>query len=162
MTKRIGRAAVTMVIAAALLVPVAAQGKVPADVARAKALKAQAEAMFGQPAQWRKVAKLMEESAALRPAEDAEKFECLQYAGRIRATLGEAKYAQKLLEKAAEAALERGAVIEAAEAYVDAAFAAHAATDFTAAAELAGRAKLLAGSPLLTEKDRNRVLSRVN
>lgn len=151
--------------AAAFALPAAAgsNGPVPGpDLDRARSLRAQAEALFDQPKAWKKVARLLEESAALRTADDAEAYECLLYAGRIRATLGDAKGATKILERAAEHALARGALVEAAQAYVDAAFSAQAAGELQAAVGYAEKVRLLASSPLLPEHDRSSLLTRVN
>lgn len=166
MTQRIKHRVVAGLFAVALALPAAAQAEGPGiggtpDLDRARALKAQAESLYDQPKAWRKVARLLEESAALRTAEDAEAYDCLVYAGRIRASLGDSKDAKRLLEKAAEHALARGSVLDAAQAYVDAAFAAQASGDAGDVAEFAQRVKLLASSPLISETDRAQLLSRV-
>lgn len=163
MMQRIGRVVTAGVFAAVLMMPAGVEASVPVreNVKKARELRAQAEALFDQPKEWRKVARLMEESAMLRSADDPEKYECLLYAGRTRANLGDMKSAQRLLGQAAEAALARGAVVEAAQAYVDAAFSAQAAKDVLAAATFAEKARVLATSPLITEQERVSVISRV-
>lgn len=165
MTRRqMDRTVVAALFAVALAMPVAVRADGPprgTDTEKARALKAQAEALYDQPKAWPKVARLLEESAALRPADDAEAYECLVTAGRVRATLGDSKNAQRLLEKAAEHALARGMVLQAAESYLDAAFAAIDAHDRAAVAALTERVRLLASSPALSELDRSALLERI-
>jgi tetratricopeptide (TPR) repeat protein len=131
------------------------------DKDRARLLRAKAEALYDQPSEWRRAAKLLEASAELRTADDPEAYECLFYAGRIRGTLGDFSVAAKLLERAADHALARGAVMDAAQAYLDAAIAAKSNQDATSAVELLGKARLLAGSPQLTDLEKGLLLSRL-
>jgi tetratricopeptide (TPR) repeat protein len=150
--------------ALALAAPAAARadGSPGPDKDRARQLRAKAEALFDKPSEWRRAARLLEESAALRTADDAEAYDCLLYAGRIRASFGDYGVATRLLQRAAEHALARGVVMDAAQAYVDAAFAAKADKNIASAAELLERARLLTGSPTLSEGERVALLSRID
>jgi hypothetical protein len=156
------RTIVLSVFSIALLMPAAARAAAspgPTDAERAKQLRARAEALFDQPKEWRKAAKLLEASAALRSADDAEAYECLLSAARIRAATGDAGVSKKLFKRAAEHALARGIVMDAAQAYVFAAFAAKQARDVNGATELLERARLLTGSPQLSEHERRTLLA---
>jgi hypothetical protein len=124
---------------------------------KARELRAQAEALFTQPKQWRKAARLLEQSAELREASDPEAYSCLMYAGRIQASLGDWANARTNLEKAAARALARGAIVEAAHSYIDAAHVAAQEKQIAVARDLVGRATLLAASPLLSV-DQKRML----
>jgi len=163
MTGRI-RSVVLSAFAFALLMPAAARADIasgPDDVERARQLRAQAEALFDQPKEWAKAAKLLEESAALRAAADAEAYSCLLAAGQIRAALHDNDDATRLLSWAGDHALARGAVMDAAKAYAFAALTAVADKDVVRAKELGEKAKLLTNSPLLTDEERAEVLRRI-
>jgi tetratricopeptide (TPR) repeat protein len=121
---------------------------------KARELRAQAEALFSQPRQWRKAVRLLEESARLREASDPDAYMCLLYAGRIEAALGDLAGARENLEKAAAQAMARGSLVEAAHAYIDAAHVAADAKQIDAAKVLIERATLLAQSPLLTAEQK--------
>ena len=128
---------------------------------KARELRAQAEALFSQPRQWRKAVRLLEESARLRDASDADAYMCLLYAGRIEAALGDLQGARENLEKAAAQAMARGSLVEAAHAYIDAAHVAKDAKAMDAARTLIERASLLAQSPLLTAEQKAGLNSRL-
>lgn len=128
---------------------------------KARELKAQAEALFSQPKQWKKAVRLLEQSASMRDAGDPEIYSCLLYAARIQANLGDMDGAQQNLQKAADHAIARGSVVEAAHALIDAAHVAVANNDGQAAREMVERAKLLTASPLLTPEQRNQITRRI-
>ncbi|HUF49350.1 MAG TPA: hypothetical protein VMN60_00865 [Longimicrobiales bacterium] len=128
---------------------------------RARELRQQAEALFSEPRQWRKAARLLEQSAELREASDAEGYICLLYAGRIQAALGDLNGARQNLEKAAQQALTRGSIVEAAHAYIDAAFVAAEAKQAQTAQQLIERATLLTSSPLLSATQKAGLTSRI-
>jgi tetratricopeptide (TPR) repeat protein len=128
---------------------------------RAAELRAQAEALFSQPKQWKKAVRLLEQSAALRDASDPEAYDCLVFAGRVRAAIGDYSGALKTLEKAAAHAMARGAIIDAAHAYIDAAHTAVALNDAAGAQDLVDRAALLTQSPLLTVEQRTFLKARL-
>jgi hypothetical protein len=129
---------------------------------RADALKQQAEGLFAQPKQWRKAARLLERSAELRDAADPDAYTCLMFAGRLRAAVGDYAAARSSLEKAAAHAMARGAVLEAANAYIDAAFAAAEDKQPEAAKELLARAALLTESPLLSQDQADQITRRIS
>lgn len=133
----------------------------PPAVERADELKAQAEALFSQPKRWGKAMRLLEESASLRAASDAAAYDCLVLAGRIAYAIGDTSGALDNLRKAAEHALARGAVMEAANAYIDAAHVAKASRDAALMKDLFERAQLLTTSPLLSQEDRAILANRL-
>ncbi|HEX6135756.1 MAG TPA: hypothetical protein VFZ24_17410 [Longimicrobiales bacterium] len=134
----------------------------PTDPGKAAQLRRDAQELFSQPTQWKKAVRMLEESAALRPGSDAEAYDCLMYAGRIRAALGDMRAARTDFEKAAAQALARGDVVEAAHAYIDAAHTAVALKDARGARQLVDSATLLVESPLLPEVERTRLKARLN
>jgi len=164
MSKQRIRKVLLAAMALSLALPLAARadGSPGPDKERARLLRARAEALFDQPTEWRHAARLLEESAGLRTADDPETYDCLLYAGRIRAGIGDFDAAAGLLEHAAEHALARGAVPEAAQAYVDAAFSAKAAKHGTQAAALLEKARLLTGSPALSAQEKELLLARID
>lgn len=131
------------------------------DPDRATQLRDQAESLFSQPKQWKKAVRMLEQSAELRDASDPEAYECLVYAGRIRAAIGDLKGARVSLEKAAEHALARGELVDAANALIDAAHAAVALKDAKGAQALVDRAELLTQSPLLSVQQRSTLQARI-
>ena len=133
----------------------------PTRADKAAELRLRAEALFSQPKKWKQAARLFEQSAALRHANDPEGYECLMFAGRIRAALDDIEGARTVLEKAAAQALARGSVVEAASAYIDAAHLAVALKDARGARELVAKASLLTESPLLSVQDRSSLLARI-
>jgi hypothetical protein len=132
---------------------------VPAD--RAEALRQKAESLFSQPRQWGKAARLLEQSAQLRSASDPDAFVCLMFAGRLRAGTGDFEGARVALEKAAVHAAARGALLDAAHAWIDAAHAAVEGQDMERAVALAERAQLLSGSPLLSASQVEQITRRI-
>ena len=131
----------------------------PSD--RAAALRAQAEALYSQPRQWSRAASLLERAAEAAGPADASGYADLVAAGRLRATLGDYTAARADMEKAAAHALARGAVVDAAHAYIDAAYAAAADRQPHDARALVDSATLLAESPLLTEAQSEQILRRI-
>ncbi|HSJ25264.1 MAG TPA: hypothetical protein VK929_11370 [Longimicrobiales bacterium] len=162
------RIAQFVVVAAAVSMTAAAPAEavqhdpnpVVVDQQRADELRAQAEAYFGQPQHWRRAARLLERSAALRPAEDPAGYSCLVLAASLRAATGDYAAARRLYEKAGDQAMARGAVMDAAHAYIDAA---HAATQGRSvdALDLVERARLLASSPLLSAAQAEQITHRI-
>ena len=128
---------------------------------KAAQLREEAISLFSQPKQWKKAVRLLEESAELRDASDPAAYECLMYAGRIRASIGDLKGARASLEKAAAQALARGQVVDAANALIDAAHAAVALKDADGARSLVDRAALLTQSPLLSVEQRSSLKARI-
>jgi tetratricopeptide (TPR) repeat protein len=128
---------------------------------RARALRQQAEDLYAQPKQWKKAARLLEQSAQLREATDPDAYSCLMYAGRLRAAVNDLAGARVDLEKAAAHAHARGSVVEAAHAYIDAAHVASSEKDFAGARDLFQRAVLLAQSPLLSAEQKHILETRL-
>jgi hypothetical protein len=154
-------AAISMVAAPAA---VAAANTVEATVSeptRADELRAEAETYFSQPRQWRRAARLLERSAALRSADDAEAYSCLILAASLRVAVGEYGAAQQLYRRAAEHASARGAVMDAAHAFIDAAHAAAQARSGDDVTDLMARARLLASSPLLSADQAGQITGRL-
>jgi hypothetical protein len=133
----------------------------PAATERARQLRAEAEALYTQPRQWRKAARLLEQSAQLRGADDPEAYSCWMYAARLRASIGDYAGARLGLEKAAAHALARGAVIDAAHAYIDAAHVALQERQPQRAQQLVEQARLLASSPLLDADQADQIVARL-
>jgi hypothetical protein len=133
----------------------------PDRTERAQELQERAEALFSQPKQWKRAVRMLEQSAELREATDPDAYTCLIYAGRIKAALGDMSGARLSLEKAAEQALARGAVVEAANALIDAAHAAVGERDARLAQEFMDKALLLSESPLLSMDQRTLIRNRL-
>jgi hypothetical protein len=154
-----------VVVFGVLMLPSAALADAPArrdpDLVRARELRAAAEALFESPREWRKVARLMEASASMRPADDVEAYECLRYAANVRAALGEHRHSRRLLARAAEHALARGAVLDAADAYLAAAVSAAEQQKAGEATRYAEKVRLLAMSPLLSAAQSRALLERI-
>jgi hypothetical protein len=156
--------AVAAVVMTADTAPAAAGGmdRAGAPAAdRATELRFEAEQMFSQRSQWHRAAQLLEQSAQLRPAGDADAYSCLVMAGRLHSAVADHRAARRSYEKAAEQALARGALVEAAHAYVDAAHAAAAARQPVAARGLLERASLLTASPLLSARQVEQISLRL-
>jgi tetratricopeptide (TPR) repeat protein len=128
---------------------------------RAARLRAEAEQMYSQPREWRRAAQLLEQSAQLRDARDAEAYSCLLMAGRLYSAVADHRASRRSYEKAAEQALSRGAVLDAAHAYLDAAHAAANAKQPEAARALIERASLLAASPMLSAQQVEQINGRL-
>ncbi|MBR9990756.1 MAG: hypothetical protein KFH98_13430 [Gemmatimonadetes bacterium] len=166
-TKKISMTlAVLTVLSASPVLAVQGSGDVVATAAvpepeKAKELQDRAEALFSQPKQWRKAVRLLERAADLRGADDAAAYDCLVYAGRIGAGIGDFQGARANMEKAAAHAMARGAIIDAANAYIDAAHAAVALKDARSAQELVDRATLLTESPMLSAAQRTVLKARL-
>jgi tetratricopeptide (TPR) repeat protein len=157
-------ALMTILTAAPVLADQAAdfETRAVADPERAAQLKERAEELYTQPKQWKKAARLLAQSAALREASDPEVYECLISAGRIQAAIGEFGAARESIEKAAEHAMARGAIVEAANAYIDAAHLSVELKDAARARDLVDRARLLTESPLLSLQQRTVLIRRIS
>lgn len=127
----------------------------PSGPEQADQLKLDAEALFSQPKEWKRAVRMLQKSAALRDADDPDGYICLLYAGRISSAVGDMEGARENLEAAAAQALARGSIVEAANAYIDAAHAAVALRDMRGAQALVDKAALLTESPLLSEAQRS-------
>ena len=143
-----------------MMAPLAAGASTGDDTAttRAQELKAQAELLYDQPGQWKTAADLLRRSAALLDETDAARYETLVTAGRVYGQAGELNKARKTLEEAAQSALERGAVLQAGQAYLEAAHAAARQGSARRAMELREKARTLADSPHLSAQNRRLLL----
>jgi Tfp pilus assembly protein PilF len=128
---------------------------------RAEQLREEAAQLYSQPRQWRRAARMLEQSAALRDASDAGAYSCLVMAGRLYAALGDNAAARQRFEDAASQALARGDVLNAAHAYVDAAHASARERQPDAAQSFMDRAALLTGSPLMTAQQVDQIARRI-
>jgi hypothetical protein len=164
MTRKLMRLMAVAVAMAAYTAPAAAVGTDRAGVPaadRAAELRGEAEQLFSDRSQWRRAAELLEQSALLRPATDAEAYTCLVMAGRLHSAIADHRAARRSYERAADQALARGAVVDAAHAWVDAAHAAAAARQPVAARNFMERASLLTASPLLSARQVEQIALRL-
>jgi hypothetical protein len=119
----------------------------------------------GVTTRWPRAARLHIRSARLRTAEDPGAEHCLVHAANLlQHTRPDEVFG--LLIEAADRALARGDVLRAARWYLDAAGYVQErprrdATDVEQAVQAVDKAKLLAGSPLLSEAERNALLARL-
>jgi hypothetical protein len=128
---------------------------------RAAVLRSQADAYLEEQGQWRRATPLLERSAALSAADDMRAVESLHLAGHLRAAAGENAAAQRNFERAAERALAMGAVLDAANALLDAAVAAAHNGDAPSFETLIERAALLSASPLLSDAQARSIRRRI-
>jgi tetratricopeptide (TPR) repeat protein len=141
--------------------PVMAEEATRPEPLRAQELYRQAEDLLSHPKHWRRAVRLFEQSAQLRESSDPGIYACLVYAGRMRAGIGDYSGALAALERAGDSALGRGAVVDAAQAYIDAAHAAVELGRIREARELVDRATLLSESPLLSAAQKGAIMSRL-
>ena len=133
----------------------------PDDITRALELEARAWAMRDLMDRYPNAARLYREAADLRPDHDPQKVENLRQASRMSYYSNRPAQASRDAEAAARAALRRGDVVTAADAYVDAAWLAARAGKAARFEHLVEEATLLAGSPLLAEVQREQLLRRL-
>ncbi|MDF1504238.1 hypothetical protein [Roseisolibacter sp. H3M3-2] len=160
----------TAALAAALALPAAAGAQQPLDPVKVSARSAQADKLDARAAelqatnsrwQWRRSAELRERAAELRPATDVRAFESLQTAALVRHALAERGAAIVLMERAAERAMARGDVFNAATAYANLAFMTSEVRDVDRAREFVEKSTLLASSPLLSAPQREWLQTRL-
>ena len=129
-----------------------------------KAEKLDAEALAVEQNDWAhltKAARLREEAAQLRTADDPAGTVSLYWAARDRYYSGDAKAARALMEQAADRALAMGDVLNAVTAYTEAAYISADLKDGDHMRTLASKARLLANSPLLTAEQRFQLRNRL-
>jgi len=152
-------AAVPMVASAqASLLPI----KVTEKQSRAAELDRKAESFETE--NWGKIgtaAKLREEAASLRDDADVLKAASLYWAARDHYYAENTSKARDLMADAAQHAMEVGDVIRAASAYTDAAFISADLKDVAATKLYATKARMLANSPMLSQAQKDDVLSRL-
>ena len=110
---------------------------------------------------FRKVARMYEQSAGLRGPEDAKTFAALQMAARLRYAHGDRMRAAANMEDAAALAAARGDVVNAANCYVDAAIVSAELRQRDRAIRFVNAANLLTNSPLITEVQRLELRERL-
>ena len=168
---RIGRRAAEFVIVVGLgLETAAAQQSAPPVLpaievsgnASADRLRAQAEALYGQPSQLRRAAVLHEREAAQRNPADPRLVEALDRAARLYAYSGDFLKGRTLMHQAARSALECGSVERAAHAYLDAAFIALQGKEVSVALDLTAKAERLSMSPLLSTAQKVAIVQRID
>ena len=152
-------AAVPMVASAqASLLPI----KVTERQSRAAELDRKAASYEEQ--NWGKIrtaATLREEAASLRQDSDVLKSASLYWAARDHYYADNTARARDLMADAAQHALEVGDVIRAATAYTDAAFISADLRDVASTKLYATKARMLANSPMLSQSQKDDVLSRL-
>ncbi len=125
-------------------------------------LALEAEALAGRDrAGWGTASELFVQAAELSGFGTAEAVENLRKASFLRYYLGDRRGALGLMEEAATQAVASGQILLAAHSYLDGAWIAVAMDRSSSARELGERARLLAGSPHLSEGDRSSILARV-
>lgn len=129
------------------------------DTTRARELRERAESYFATPARWAYAADLLRESAEHLDEASPKRYQTLVTAARVFDQAGKLNSSRKTFEDAAQSAMARGALVDAAQAYVDAAHVAARQGKARLAVELTSRARLLADSPHLSSADRNAILS---
>ena len=136
--------------------------RVTASVEHADRLAAEAESLATMLTHFKKAAKLYELSAEARSPGDIKGFTNLRAAAFLRYDAGEKRQGLGLMERAAQRAIDLGDVINAANAYIDAAIIAGELRDGSRARELGRRAALLTKSPLLDSAQRTALLIRMD
>jgi tetratricopeptide (TPR) repeat protein len=133
-----------------------------AEVEEAAALEARAWALRDLMDERHEAARLYRKAAELRPDHDPQKVQNLREAARMSHYAGRSDRAIRDAEAAATAALRQGDVIEAGQAYVDAAWLAAQTGDRDRTEALLQEARLLASSPLLAQEERQDLLRRID
>ena len=125
-------------------------------------LQSEAEALYAVPGRLRKAANLHEQEAKARTIADVRHVEALARAAQLYFYAGDAWRSRELMEKAARTALQRGDVLRAAHAFLDAAYIAVKGRDGERALELTHQAELLSLSPLIAASDRVAIVRRID
>lgn len=131
------------------------------DVRRAQELEARAWSYRHLVEERERAAALYREAAELRPADDPMKARNLRDAARMAHYAGDDRQALADAEAAARAALRRGDLMTAGEAYLDAAWLAARRGDAERTERFLDDTRLLATSPHLCREERERLLSRI-
>ena len=158
------RASIVMVLLATAGLPGAAsaQYRLPTIVSTVKADSLhEAAAQLATDGRWRDAARLYRRSAEFRAAEDPVGSRCLKEAAALAYAAGDRSGARSDMAHAADRALARGNLREAANAYLDAAWIAQEQEKPGQVWEFGHRAEILAASPLLSESDRGAILQRI-
>jgi hypothetical protein len=129
--------------------------------ARADSLLAQAITYQDSLRHLDRAARLHEQSAALRSADDPQTAKSLRSAAANWYYYGDRSRARDDMEHAARQAMARGDVMTAANAYVDAAVIAAELGQAARVADLGRKGEILISSPLLTPEQRTALRDRV-
>ena len=132
------------------------------DLMKATELEARAWALRDLMDERETAARLYRQAADLRPDHDPQKVQNLRQASRMSHYAGRSDRAVRDAETAARAALRQGDVIEAGQAYVDAAWLSAQIGDRSRTEEFLKEARLLAASPLLAQEERQNLLRRID
>jgi hypothetical protein len=130
------------------------------SVASADSSHASAVAMSNDSKRWRDAARLHRKSAALRPPDDSRAYRCLTTAANLSYGAKDLASAQSDMTTAAAQAMARGDVVQAAQAYADAAWLANERKRPDEVRTLASQAEVLASSPLISGPQRTDILRR--
>jgi hypothetical protein len=125
-------------------------------------LNQRAMELYETPARWEEAAKLHVAAARHLDANDAGQFFGYQRGGLLYFYVGDFADARKNLERAAEVADATGDLVTAANAWVDAAFAAIAEGYAGKKREFVRNARALADSDLMTAEERDAVVRRID
>ena len=171
-TRYLSWAAVALVSTVGL--PAAARAQQPLEPVRVTVIATEADTLEARAhaysARWndvrdkrtlRKAAALHERAAELRAPEDGRAFTNLQSAAILRYDAGQRAAAADLMERAADQAMARGDVLNAAGAYLDAAIVAIELRQGDRVREFARRGSLLMHSPLISPAQRGELFLRV-
>ena len=159
---RKGCAAAIVAISALTAVPATAQTTYKADGIKAAELESQAQHLTNDIRGFKSAASLYRKAASLRVEGDPQGIRDLIKAGRLHFYVGKAGHATNDLANAGRIALQFGDVVTAAQAYLDAAYAADADGNRAKALDLATRAQRLAQSPLIDAAERAALLARID
>lgn len=123
-------------------------------------LETRARVLIDTPAKWPEAARMLEEAAGLRTADDVRAVDDLIIAAAAHRWARERTAGRATYVRAGERALALGDVVRAANAFLCAAVIAHEQKDAAGAWELKTRAERLAQSPLLTDGQRKYILGQ--
>ncbi len=146
--------------AQSLQVRLASQGVPPNQ--KAEQLRQDAQRNYTTQSTRRQAACLHEREAAARVEADPLKVDALVLAALLYSYSGDQARGVYVMEKAARGALNRGDVVRAAHAFVDAAFIALKALDRERALGLTRKADMLTLSPLLSALDKQGISRRID
>ena len=153
----------TAAVVTALALPAGVRAQQPLAPVQVSARTAEADRLDARAASfeetgsrrnWARAAGLREKAAGLRAPDDSQAFKSLQTAAFVRHALNQRASALTLMERAAEQAMARGDVFNAASAYADVAAIAQELRDGYRVRAFAEKSALLARSPLLSTPDR--------
>lgn len=154
-------------IACALLMcvaPLSAQSFAMSDERRtnsAMELELEALKLHGDRDQYARAASLYLEAAGLRAPSDPMVVHDYRMAARLFYYDDDGEGARTTMEAAGDAALRMGDVVEAAQAFLDAAWLAMHRNNVAEVERLAERAELLMSSPIVPEEQKAAVLNRI-